>query len=56
MLTLKGVLRYTVAAPVAIVNLFLNILPTIVLRYNTPPLKRLLNKLRKKQEKELVNK
>jgi hypothetical protein len=52
MLTLRGVSRYTVAVPIATVNLFLNILPTLVLRYNTPPLKRLLEKLKKKQERE----
>ena len=42
MLTLRGVCIYTVALPVAVVNLFLNILPTLVLRYNIPSLKRLL--------------
>jgi len=40
----------TVALPVAIVNLFLNILPTLVLRYNTPKLKNLYERLRKKNK------
>lgn len=39
---LSGIMTYTVALPVALVNLFLNILPTIVLRYNTPLLHTLL--------------
>lgn len=47
MLTLSGACIFTVALPVAIVNLYLNILPTMVLRYNTPALKRLLTHMRK---------
>lgn len=42
MLTLPGICAYTIALPVAVVNLFLNILPTLVLRYNTPLLKSVL--------------
>ncbi len=38
MLFIKGVCAFSIALPVAAVNLFLNILPTIVLRYNTPKL------------------
>ena len=49
MLTLSGVTPLTIALPVAIVNLFLNILPTLALRYNTPMLKAILTRLRKKQ-------
>lgn len=45
MLTLLGICSFTVALPVALVNLFLNILPTIVLRYNTPMLKSILRRL-----------
>ena len=41
---IPGVCAFTIALPVAIVNLFLNILPTIVLRYNTPKLKLLLKR------------
>jgi hypothetical protein len=48
MLTLNGVCVLTVALPVALVNLFLNILPTLVLRYNTPKLKTLYKRLLKK--------
>ena len=47
MLTLDGVTAFTVALPVAVVNLFLNILPTIVLRFNTPLLKAMLERLQK---------
>ncbi len=45
MFTLPGVCRFTIALPIALVNLFLNILPTIILRYNTPKLKVLLIRL-----------
>ena len=48
MLTLSEVCALTIALPVAIVNLFLNILPTLALRYNTPKLKSLLKRLKKK--------
>lgn len=48
MLTLKMPCAITIAMPVAIVNLFLNILPTIVLRNNTPLLKSILEKLKKR--------
>ena len=48
MLTLEGAWAFTVALPIAAVNLYLNILPTLVLRYNTPALKRLLRRLREK--------
>lgn len=49
MLTLKMPCALTVALPVAIVNVFLNILPTIVLRNNTPLLKSILRKLKKRR-------
>ena len=48
MLTLKTPCALTIALPVACVNLFLNILPTIVLRNNTPLLKSILQKLKKR--------
>ncbi len=48
MLTVSGPCAFTVALPVALVNLYLNVLPTVVLRYNTPMLKRLLTRLRRK--------
>lgn len=49
MLTLTPVCALTVALPVATVNLFLNILPTLALRYNTPMLQRMLRRLQRKQ-------
>ena len=49
MLTLSGPCAFTIALPTAVVNLFLSALPTMVLRYNTPPLKRLLARMRAKQ-------
>jgi len=49
MLTLRMPLCLTIAMPVAMVNLFLNILPTIVLRNNTPLLKSILTKLQKRR-------
>ena len=55
MLTLRGTPVLSIALPVAIVNLFLNILPTLALRYNTPKLKTLLKRLnRKRQSKEVT--
>ncbi len=47
MLLLPGVCAVSVALPVAVVNLFLNILPTLALRYNTPKLKMLLKRMKK---------
>lgn len=55
MLTLPGVTAFTVALPVAAVNLFLNILPTLVLRYNTPKLHSHLKRLERKRERAPVN-
>lgn len=49
MITIAGSCAFTIALPVATVNLFLNILPTLALRYNTPMLKAILVRLRKKQ-------
>ena len=49
MLTLQGTSALTVALPVAVVNLYLNVLPTLALRYNTPMLKTLLLRLKRKQ-------
>lgn len=43
----------TIALPVAIVNLFLNILPTMVLRYNTPMLQGMLKRMNKKKGQEI---
>ena len=48
MLTARGVCAFTIALPVAVVNLFLNVLPIIVLRYNTPTLIAQANRLRRR--------
>ena len=52
MLTLPGITSLTVALPVAMVNLYLNILPTLALRYNTPKLKAMLDRLNRKRRDE----
>jgi hypothetical protein len=49
MLTLPNVCALTIALHVAIVNLFLNILPTLALRYNTPILLSVLSRLKRKK-------
>ncbi len=49
MLTLGNLCSLTIALPVALVNLYLNILPTIVLRYNTPKLQMILSRLKKRK-------
>ena len=46
-LTLPKSLALTVGIPVAVVNLFLNILPTLALRYNTPMLQGMLRRMEK---------
>ena len=51
MLTLTGITPFTLAIPVATVNVFLNILPTLALRYNTPKLTAILNRLRRNAAK-----
>jgi hypothetical protein len=51
MLTVSGVCPFTIALPVALVNLFLNILPTLALRYNTPKLKSMLMRMNRKANK-----
>lgn len=48
MLTLTGASVFTVAVPVAVVNVFLNVLPTLALRYNTPMLHSALKRLKRK--------
>ena len=50
MLAVPRMLAFSIAMPVATVNLFLNILPTLALRYNTPKLKALLNRIKRKTE------
>lgn len=53
MLTFNGIAAYSIAMAVAFVNLFLNILPTLALRYNTPMLKKVLKRLRKKETEKI---
>jgi hypothetical protein len=48
MLTVDGLCAFTIALPIAVVNVFLNVLPTLVLRYNTPLLQKLLSLMNKK--------
>lgn len=48
MLFIPNVCAFTVALPIAIVNLFLNVLPTFALRYNTPKLRAVLTRMNKK--------
>ena len=50
MLTLSGICSLTIALPVACVNLFLNVLPTLVLRYNTPKLHSVLTRMKRKAQ------
>ena len=52
MLFLPNACAFTIALPVALVNLYLNILPTIILRDNTPRLQKLLTRLQRKEQKE----
>ena len=47
-LFIPNICALTIACPVAVVNLFLNILPTLALRYNTPKLKAMLQRMKRK--------
>lgn len=55
MLFIPNVCAFSVALPVAVVNLFLNILPTLSLRYSTPKLKLILKRMNRRIAKETVN-
>ena len=55
MLLMPNVCALTIGIPVATVNVFLNILPTLALRYNTPMLQNVLRRLRKKEERTVVS-
>ena len=48
MLFIPNICSASIAMPVAVVNLFLNILPTLALRYNTPKLKAMLQRMNRK--------
>lgn len=50
MLTLPTPYSLTIALPVALVNLFLNILPTLALRYNTPMLQGMLKRMHRRSQ------
>ena len=50
MFTLPSPYALTIALPVAVVNVFLNILPTMALRYNTPLLKSLLLRAKRRND------
>jgi hypothetical protein len=50
MATLSGICAITIALPIAAVNLFLNVLPTVVLRYNTPMLISVLERMERKSK------
>lgn len=52
MLAFPNYCAFTIALPVALVNLYLNILPTIILRYNTPKLLKLRERLKRKEERK----
>ncbi len=54
MLCIPNVCAFSVALPVALVNLFLNILPTVVLRYNTPKLQQMLQRMKRKENRTTV--
>lgn len=49
MLFIPDVCAFSIAFPVAAVNLFLNILPTLALRYNTPKLRLLLKRMNRRK-------
>ena len=49
MLTLPNICAFTVALPIALVNIFLNVLPTLALRYNTPILQAMLQRHKRKE-------
>ena len=54
MLFIPNVCALTIALPVAMVNLFLNILPTLALRNNTPKLHAMLKRMNRNRKAERV--
>ncbi len=54
MLFIPNMCALTIAFPVAVVNLFLNILPTLALRYNTPKLHAMLKRMNRNRKAERV--
>ena len=55
MLFIPNVCAFSIAFLVAIVNLFLNILPTLALRYNTPKLHAMLKRMNRKTKRMICN-
>ena len=55
MLFIPNVCTFSIALPVAIVNVFLNILPTLALRYNTPKLQAMLKRMNRKAERTEIH-
>ena len=53
MVFIPNICAFSVALPVAVVNLFLNILPTLALRYNTPKLKMLLKRMKRRSPESI---
>ena len=49
MLFFSNACSFTIALPVALVNLVLNVLPTMALRYNTPMLKMILERMKRQE-------
>ena len=47
MLWIPNICAFSIALPVAVVNLFLNILPTLALRYNTPKLQAMRKRMKR---------
>ena len=43
---------WSVALPVAVINMILSLLPTVILRYNTPPLRRLYRRSLQREARE----
>ena len=54
MLFIPNICALSIAFPVAMVNLFLNILPTLALRYNTPKLHAMLKRMNRNRKAERV--
>ncbi len=51
MIFIPNICGLTIALPVAVVNIFLNILPTLALRYNTPKLHAMLKRMNRRIER-----
>ena len=54
MLFFPNACSFTIALPVALVNLVLNVLPTMALRYNTPMLKMILERMKRQGTAQIL--